>query len=129
MVKAVIKLPLFLDNNVPDSIGRYLQSRGHSVRRQRFHIPANSADHLVAMTAMTAGRILVTIDKDFNDQRFQQGKFQSLSRIALSGPSYTLLDGVKEHAHLIEYQWAHVQKIGARRMIAHVRAGNLRFRT
>ncbi|MCL6741802.1 DUF5615 family PIN-like protein [Sphingomonas sp. RB56-2] len=128
MATAAIKLLLFLDNNVPDSIGRYLQGRGHSVLRQRFHIPADSPDHLVAMTAMKAGRILVTIDKDFNAQRFQQGKFATLSRIALSGPSHTLLDAVKEHAHLIEYQWSHIQKTGGVRMVAHVKAGDFRFR-
>jgi hypothetical protein len=129
MVTAVIKLPLFLDNNVPDSIGRYLQGRGHSVLRQRFHIPADSADQLVAMTAMTAGRILVTIDRDFNSQRFHQPKFHSLSRIAFSGPSNTLLAAIKEHAHLVEYQWGHLKRTGAARMIAHVKEGNLRFRT
>lgn len=128
MVTAVIKLPLFIDNNVPDSIGRYLQGRGHSVLRQRFHIPADSPDPLVAMTAMKAGRILVTIDKDFNSQRFHQPKFHNLSRIALSGPSHTLLDALKEHAHLIEYQWGHLKKSGGVRMIAHVKAGNFRFR-
>jgi hypothetical protein len=128
MATAAIKLPLFLDNNVPDSIGRYLQGRGHSVLRQRFHIPADSPDHLVAMTAMTAGRILVTIDKDFTSQRFHQPKFHTLSRIALSGPSNTLLGAVKEHFHLIEYQWGYLQKTGGARMIAHVKAGNFRFR-
>src|SRR5690349_23269678 len=101
MPAAAVKLRLFLDNNVPDSIGRYLQRRGHSVLRQRFHIPANSPDQLVALTAVTADRILVTIDKDFNDQRFQQNRFARLSRISLSGPSHTLLDAVKAHLHLI----------------------------
>lgn len=128
MPKAAIKLPLFLDHNVPDSIGRYFQGRGHSVLRQRHHIPADSPDHLVAMTAMKAGRVLVTIDKDFNSQRFHQPKFNTLSRIALSGPSHTLLGAVKEHVHLIEYQWGHLKKTRGVRMIAHVKAGNFRFR-
>lgn len=128
MAKAAVKLRLFLDHNIPDSIGRYLQRRGHSVLRQRHHIPADSPDPLVAMTAMTAGRILVTQDRDFNNQRFQQPKFAGLSRISLSGPSHTLLDAVKEHLHLIEYQWLHVQRTRAPRLIAHISVGQFRFR-
>lgn len=129
MARAAVKLPFFLDNNVPDSIGRYLQRRGHSVQRQRFHIPADSPDQLVALTAVTAGRILVTLDKDFNDQRFQQARFATLSRISLSGASHTLLPALKEHLHLIEYQWQHVRKTKVPRLIVHLKAGQFRFRT
>ena len=129
MPDAAIKLHLFLDNNVPDSLGRYLQRRGHSVHRQRFYIPADSPDPLVATTALEAGRILVTQDRDFNSQRFQQARFARLSRIGLSGPGQTLLDALKQHMHLIEFQWAHCQQIGAARMVAHVQVGQVRFRT
>lgn len=129
MPKAAIKLHLFLDNNIPDSIGRYLQRRGHSVQRQRFHIPADSPDPVVATTAMKAGRILVTQDKDFTSQRFQQERFAALSRISLSGQSNTLLAALKEHLHLLEFQWAHCQQTGIGRMIAHVRVGQVRFRS
>lgn len=129
MVLAAIKLPLFLDNNIPDSIGRYLQRRGHSVQRQRFYIPADSPDQVVAMTALQAGRILVTQDKDFNSQRFQQERFAQLSRIALSGQSNTLLGALQEHMHLVEFQWMHCQANGVARMVAYIKAGQVRFRT
>jgi len=129
MSKATTKLAFFLDNNVPDSIGRFLQRRGHSVQRQRFYIPADSPDPLVAMTALQAGRILVTQDKDFNSQRFQQDRFASLSRVSLSGSAVTLLPALQEHMHLIEFQWAHSQTAGKGRMIAFVKLGNVRFRT
>lgn len=128
MARPPAKLYFFLDNNVPDSIGRYLQGRGHSVQRQRFYIPANSPDPIVATTALKAGRILVSQDRDFNTQRFQQERFAGLSRIALSGPGPTLVDAMKQHIHLIESQWAHVQRTRAPRMIAHVRTGQIRFR-
>lgn len=129
MDKAAVKLSFFLDNNIPDSIGRFLQRRGHSVQRQRFYIPANSADPVVAMTALKAGRILVTQDKDFNSQRFQQDRFAALSRVSLSGSSVTLLPALKEHIHLIEFQWEHLRRAGKHRMIAFVKLGNVRFRT
>jgi len=129
MAKTTIKLSFFLDNNVPDSIGGFLQRRGHSVQRQRFSIPADSPDPVVAMTALRAGRILVTQDKDFNSQRFQQDRFALLSRISLSGPSTTLLPALKEHLHLIEFQWAHCQQTRATRMVAFVKLGNVRFKS
>ncbi len=128
MSRAAIKLHVFLDNNVPDSLGRYLQRRGHSVARQRFCIPADSPDPLVAMTALKAGRVLVTQDKDFNSQRFQQDRFAGLSRISLSGPSSTLLAALKEHIELVEFQWGRCQR-SQTRMIAHVKAAQVRFRT
>jgi hypothetical protein len=104
MAQRAVRLPLFLDNNIPDSLGRYFQRRGHSVHRQRFYIPPDSPDPVVATTAMKAGRILVSQDKDFNSQRFQQDRFSSLSRIALSGEAQTLLSALKEHIELIEFR-------------------------
>ncbi|KQM50974.1 hypothetical protein ASE69_06310 [Sphingomonas sp. Leaf208] len=128
MPKAATKLYLFLDNNVPDSIGRYLQRQGHSVQRQRFYIPADSPDPVVAMTALQARRILITQDKDFNSQRFQQDRFATLSRISLSGASVTLLPALKEHLALIEFKWSHGLQTKALRMIAFVKVGNVRFK-
>lgn len=127
MAKATIKLSLFSDHNVPDSVGNWLQRRGHSVFRLRKHMPDNSPDPVVAAAALDAGRILLTQDKDFNSQRFMQPRFEKLSRISLSGDGPTLLPAIKEHIHLIEFQWAHAQSTNSR-MIAHVRVGNIRFR-
>lgn len=120
-------LKFFLDQNVPDSIGRYLQKRGHSVFRLRHHIPDNSPDPAVAMTALTAGRILVSWDRDFNGQRFRQERFAQLSRIGLSGDGPTLLPAIKEHIEVIEFQLARIPKGG--RVVAHVQLGQVRFRT
>lgn len=127
MARAATKLHFFLDNNVPDSIGRYLQGRGHSVQRQRFYIPADSPDPVVAMTAMKAGRILVTQDKDFNSQRFQQDRFSDLSRLSLNGQSHTLLPALKAQIDLIEFQWSRCLA-QRQRMVAHIKAGQIRFR-
>jgi hypothetical protein len=121
------KLRFFLDNNVPDSIGRYLQGRGHSVLRQRFHIPHNSTDPAVGMTALQANRILVTWDKDFNSQTFRQARFDRLCRLSLSGDGPTLLLAVQEHVELLEFQFTRVPRGG--RVVAHIALGQIRFRT
>lgn len=121
------RLRFFIDQNVPDSIGAYLQGRGHSVYRLRHHISENSPDPVVGMTALKAGRILVSWDRDFNGQRFQQERFGTLSRIGLSGPGPSLLPAIKEHIQIVEFQMSRIPKGG--RMIAHVQVGNVRFRT
>ena len=128
MPRAAVKLQFFLDNNVPDSIGNYLQGRGHSVFRQRAYIPTDSPDPLVATTAMEAGRVLITQDKDFNNQRFMKERFARLSRVSLVGPSHTLLDAMKQHIDLIEFQWDRGKAQGAPRMIVFVKLDDIRFK-
>ena len=80
------------------------------------------------MTALASNRVLVTIDKDFNSQRFQQPRFENLSRISLSGPAHTLLGAVKRHLHVIEYQWDHLVAKKAARMVVFLRDDQFRFR-
>lgn len=121
------QLRFFLDQNVPDSICRYLRGRRHSVLLLRHHIPDNSPDPVVGMTALQAGRILVTCDRDFNAQRFRQERFAELSRISLCGSGPSLLPAVKEHMELLEFQMPRFPAGG--RMVAQVQVGIIRFRT
>lgn len=74
------------DVNVPDSVGDFLKERGHDVERVRDVMPADSPDPVVAEAAMQAGRVLVSWDRDFNQQRFKKPRFASLSRIGFSCP-------------------------------------------
>lgn len=78
---------------------------------------------------MKAHRILVTQDKDFNNQRFHQPRYATLSRISLTGLSHTLLPALKEHIHLVEAQWMHVEAGGQTRMLAYIKKDCIRFRT
>lgn len=121
------KLRFFLDQNVPDSIGRYLRGRGHSVLFLRHHIPDNSPDPVVGMTALQAGRILITCDRDFNAQRFRQDRFSELSIISLCGPGPTLLNAIKEHIEVVEFQMPRRRRGG--RMVAQLQLCIVRFRT
>lgn len=121
------RLRFFLDQNVPDSIGRYFRGRGHSVLLLRHHIPDNSPDPVVGMTALDAGRILVTCDRDFNAQRFRQDRFATLSIVSLCGPGPTLLPATKEHMPVLEFQMPRAP-IGGR-MVAQLKVGMIRFRS
>jgi hypothetical protein len=93
----------------------------------RHHIPDNSPDPVVGMTALQAKRILVTCDRDFNAQRFRQDRFAELSRISLCGAGPTLLPAVKEHIAVLEFQMPRFPAGG--RMVAQLQLGIIRFRT
>jgi hypothetical protein len=121
------KLRFFLDQNVPDSICRYLRGRGHSVVLLRHNIPDDSPDPVVGMTALQDKRILVSWDRDFNAQRFRQDRFAELSRISLCGAGPTLLPAVKEHIAVLEFQMPRFPAGG--RMVAQLQLGIIRFRT
>lgn len=127
MAKGREKLRVFTDNNVPDSIGNYLRSRGHSVYRQRHHMRTDEPDQVVATAALEDDRILISWDKDFNSQRFQQARFAKLSRIALSGDGPDLLKAIKKHIRTLEFQWSECKRARTR-LIAHVRIDQIRFR-
>lgn len=125
MARQQASLRFFTDENVSDSIVRYLRGRGHSVYRCKKHLPEGTPDQVVATTAMEDDRILVSQDKDFNHQRFDQPRFARLSRIGLTGHGPELLAAVKEHIHLVESQWAH--KGAAVRMVARLKVGQVKF--
>jgi hypothetical protein len=125
MAAAKQSLRFFTDENIPDSIVAYLRGRGHSVYRCKSHLPEGTPDPVVATTAMEDNRILISQDKDFNHQRFEQPRFAKLSRIGLTGHGPELLAAVKEHIHLVEAQWSH--KAAAQRMIARLKVGQVKF--
>lgn len=74
------------DVNVPDSVGDTLAELGHDVARVRDVMAADAKDPVVAEAAMQAGRVLMSWDRDFNQQRFMQERFAGLSRIGFSCP-------------------------------------------
>lgn len=127
MVAGRAQLRFFLDQNVPDSICQYLRRRGHSVLLLRHHIPDDSPDPVVGMTALQDKRILVTWDRDFNAQRFRQDRFAELSRVSLCGAGPILLLAVKEHIAVLEFQMPRIPAGG--RMVAQIQVGMVRFRT
>jgi hypothetical protein len=74
------------DHNVPDSVGNALTDLGHDVVRLREVMAANATDPVVAQAAIQDSRILVSWDRDFNQQRFMSPRFVGLSRLSMSGP-------------------------------------------
>ena len=74
------------DHNVPDSVGNTLTDLGNDVVRLRDVMAANATDPVVAQAAIQDSRVLVSWNRDFNQQRFMAPRFAGLSRLSMSGP-------------------------------------------
>jgi predicted nuclease of predicted toxin-antitoxin system len=103
----------FIDQCVPDSVGRALTSAGHHVELLRKKIAPNSPDPLVAAVAEANGAILVTLDHDFTQlaKRASVGKqrFRNLSLIRLSCREPRAAARMTEAMSLIEHEWDRAQ--------------------
>lgn len=74
------------DHNVPDSVGDTLLDLHHDVVRLRHVMAIDTTDPIVAYAAIEDSRILVSWDRDFNQQRFMSPRYAQLSRLSMSGP-------------------------------------------
>jgi len=52
-------ISFFLDENVPDSVARFIRSKGHEVRLSRDTVPVGSPDPLIATVTEQNGWVLV----------------------------------------------------------------------
>ena len=59
---------------------------GHDVVRLRDVMAVDAADPIVAKAAIQDSRILVSWDRDFNQQRFMSPRYAELRRLSMSGP-------------------------------------------
>jgi hypothetical protein len=91
-------------------------------------MPDNSPDQVVATAALKANRVLISWDRDFNDQRFAQQRFATLSRIGLSGEGPTLGPALREHIEVVEFQFNRARDAHLQRMICFVKVGQVRFK-
>lgn len=59
------RMLLLVDENVPESVAKFLASRGHDVRYVRDVLPAGTPDPVIAAVGDRIGAVVVTWDKDF----------------------------------------------------------------
>lgn len=103
------KIGFLADHNVPESVCRFLEERGHDVVRVRDIMPVDSPDPVVAQAAMDADRLLISWDKDFNDQRLAKPRFATLSRIGMSGEEHQGRKRIEASIHRIEFEFRHTK--------------------
>lgn len=124
-------LRFFLDNCVPDSVGRALIESGHHVIYQRDVIARDSKDHLVALASAENDAILVTFDRDHRAiaSRFQVSnrRLRKLSRIDFSCAEPQAANRIRLALSFIEAEWRLALKAKDRRMFIGI--GSTSFRT
>jgi predicted nuclease of predicted toxin-antitoxin system len=112
------RLRFFLDNCVPDSVGRVLAEAGHEVIYQRDVIPKDSPDKLVALTSAANEAILISFDRDHraiaSRMRVSHRKLRTLSRIDFRCTEPQAAQRIKIGLALIEAEWEHAQLSGGR---------------
>jgi predicted nuclease of predicted toxin-antitoxin system len=101
----------FVDQNVPDSVARFLESRGYAVILLRNRIPTGSPDTLVAAVSEANNAVLVTFDPDFKALASRIGigrrRFTKLSLIRFEKCRESQAAKRMETAlSLIEHEWA-----------------------
>jgi predicted nuclease of predicted toxin-antitoxin system len=125
-------MKFFMDECVPDSVGKALQEAGHEVIFLRDVIAKGSPDEFVAKISEILGAILVTHDSDFRAiaSRFSlgQSKRKTLSRVSLGscqGPK--AVSRIREALSLIEHEWVFAQARNDKRIIIEIQETVIRI--
>lgn len=124
-------LKLFLDEGVPDSVGREFKNAGHEVIFLRESLKTGSADDVVCAAALANDAILVACDGDMKQKVKKFGisnsRFADLNLIQISvksAPQAT--PRVREAMSLIEHEWAYARNKSARRMFIEIKTSLIR---
>lgn len=112
--KPVIRF--FTDQNVPDSVGKVLQSGGHDLTRLREVMDTRTADPIIAVACVQSGHVLVSHDSDFRGVSRRLGISQreyrtSLHRIQMRCPEPRAAHRISEALSLIEFEWLQIQPV------------------
>lgn len=123
-------LRFFLDEGVPDSVGRTLAQAGHEVLYLRQTLLPGSPDHLVCTVAEAQSAILVALDGDMRAlaQRFGVGKarYRKLSLLKLSCREPRAAMRVGAALSLIEHEWAFSAASNDRRIFIEIGDDSIR---
>jgi predicted nuclease of predicted toxin-antitoxin system len=103
------KLRFFLDEGVPDAVGRKLLGSGHEVIYLRYATASGSPDQLVCAVAQANEAILVALDGDMKQLAQRHGvgqsRYRKLSLLKLSCREPKAADRVGFALSLIEHEW------------------------
>jgi predicted nuclease of predicted toxin-antitoxin system len=116
---------LLIDENVPNSVARFLAERGHDVRYVRDLLPAGTPDPVVAVAGDRLSAIVVTWDRDFEKiiQRVPAGNrssFRKLGRISFRCNEARGLELLTRWIEHIEFHYEQAQRMDDFRMIVQI---------
>lgn len=103
-------LRFFLDESIPDSVGRILREAGYeAVFLHDSGLARGSADPLVCAYAEVSESILVAIDGDMKQiaklHGIGNGSFKNLNLLKISCPEPDAARRLKSALSLIEHEW------------------------
>ena len=85
-------------------------TRGHRVRLVREEMADDTPDPLVADFAVRNALILVTFDRDFNQQRYQKPRYDGLMRLGFAVPEPWALGRLEAQIDRLERELAALQR-------------------
>ena len=113
-------LRVFLDEGVPDSVGRVFEDHGHDVIYMRDAIARGAPDTLVCAAAEANEAILVACDGDMRQLAKKNGigagRFKKLHLIKLTTTSPRYQGRILQAMTLIEHEWTVCRKAGGSRL-------------
>lgn len=116
------KIHFFLDHNVPESVGRALETAGHQVTRLRECMAKDTKDPVIAVACAEGGLVLVSHDNDFKGvaKRLEvsQRQYRKLHRIDLRCEEPESATRITELMSLIEHEWSVALNSGGQMVIA-----------
>lgn len=119
-----VLLRFFLDEGVPDSVGRVCTSFAHEVIYLRDAIATGSPDELVCTAAQENDAILVACDGDMRQLAkkygFSNSRYKKLNLIKISTTSPRAASRMQQAMSLIEHEWKISEAKMARRLYVEV---------
>lgn len=118
------QLRFFLDECVPDSVGRVFSDSGHVVIFLREAGATGSPDPLVCALAEANDAILVSLDGDMKqiarNEGVSKGRFAHLSLLKLSCEAIHAAIRAAEALTLVEHEWMVPRQAGERRLFMEI---------
>jgi predicted nuclease of predicted toxin-antitoxin system len=120
------KLKFLLDEGVPDSVGRFLKSAGHSVIyvNRGDVVPRSSKDPLVCASAILNDAILVATDGDMRSiakgHGISNSAYAKLNLVKLSCLETEAAGRFKAAMTLIEHEWYVNAESAGRRLFVEI---------
>ena len=121
---------LVTDEMVPDSIGRFLESRHHKVYRVRDHLKEGTPDDGVARFANQVDSIVITWNvRDFRPllDRKRHARFPRAGMISFTCEEADGRDRLAALIEVIEAEFAHLQTRPDKRLFADIGVNFLRI--
>jgi Domain of unknown function (DUF5615) len=117
-------LPPFLtDECVPDSVGNFLESRGHALFRARDLVLPGTADKIIAVVGNEKGAIVVTNDNHFKGiasrisrDEVSLARLRRMHRVFLMCPEPMMVRRFETLMTAIEFEFARFQERSDTRM-------------